>query len=823
MKWLHLFVLFGFAVAQPVFDLLGQNPEFFVAHRAGPMGMSSMVVLLSLGLPLVLCLLILAVRPLGPNVQRSLHIFLVWCLAVLIFLPLAKRFLPGGDVVVVTAAVTAGLVFTVFYSRLQPVQMLISVLAPAVLIFPLWFLVMTPVSGLVFPHSTADSGPVSINDPAPVVLVVLDELNTRALLDANGGIDRRRFPHFARLADQGYWFPNAVGAHIQTMHALPAILTGQQPKLEDTKTPTARDHPHNLFTLLGGQYNVNALESQTQLCPENICQTDLARTTAQSKETFWRDLGVIYLHIVVPQGQASRLPRLDGRWTGFTRTGSGSQDDPAGRYHGMDERAEQFESFLSAIEHSRENQVHFAHILLPHLPYTYLSTGHVYNRSINHAFPEGIKDEKLGWSHKDELVRVAYLQYLQQVGFVDRLLGKLFQRLEQAGLYDHSLIIVTADHGVSFQPGKSRRGISPSTMRDILKVPMLVKLPGQEEGAIDEKLVSGLDILPTIADVLGVEPLHEVDGRSVLATRDPHRTVIEATGIGRLKVQDIQGFPRLKWQVRHFGSGSSLEKMGSPGPFPELIGRRVSELPENQNGTVQFQSERMPYFEQVDPDSDFLPALFSGSITGTQRHELPLAVAMNGEIQATTKTSEWLHMERYFSALLPASAFEKGLNPVQLFLVHDTIAGPSLAEIPYIHREEDAVSIRQRANGQHILVIQDEAEIPLGTEPATIQGYVDHLENKGHSVLIRGWAGDEHDQPVKSIHVFQGRQFVAQTQPRVERPDVAGHLNKESMRLSGFRIHVPLSPKQDDLGNIRVIAVSKDNKARELQRTQSAQ
>ena len=46
----------------------------------------------------------------------------------------------------------------------------------------------------------------------------------------------------------------------------------------------------------------------------------------------------------------------------------------------------------------------------------------------------------------------SYNQYLQQIGYADQFLGRLKKTLESVGFYDEALIIVTADHGVSFQP-----------------------------------------------------------------------------------------------------------------------------------------------------------------------------------------------------------------------------------------------------------------------------------------------------------------------------------------------------------------------------------
>ena len=53
-------------------------------------------------------------------------------------------------------------------------------------------------------------------------------------------------------------------------------------------------------------------------------------------------------------------------------------------------------------------------------------------------------------------------RYLLQLGFVDRLLGRLVARLKSQGMYDDTLIVVTADHGFAWQVGvPTRRSVKP--------------------------------------------------------------------------------------------------------------------------------------------------------------------------------------------------------------------------------------------------------------------------------------------------------------------------------------------------------------------------
>lgn len=60
---------------------------------------------------------------------------------------------------------------------------------------------------------------------------------------------------------------------------------------------------------------------------------------------------------------------------------------------------------------------------------------------------------------------------------MDRMLGRLRTRLESDGLYDRAIIVVTADHGISFQPGRPRRAFTERTAADIMRAPLVIKLP----------------------------------------------------------------------------------------------------------------------------------------------------------------------------------------------------------------------------------------------------------------------------------------------------------------------------------------------------------
>jgi arylsulfatase A-like enzyme len=95
--------------------------------------------------------------------------------------------------------------------------------------------------------------------------------------------------------------------------------------------------------------------------------------------------------------------------------------------------------------------------------------------------------------------------YDAEVRRADALLGRLFDALRGRGWWEDALVIVTADHGEAlFEHGRFQH---PSYHYDeLLRVPLLVKTPGQREGREVGDAVGLIDLAPTLADLLGFEP-----------------------------------------------------------------------------------------------------------------------------------------------------------------------------------------------------------------------------------------------------------------------------------------------------------------------------
>ena len=106
----------------------------------------------------------------------------------------------------------------------------------------------------------------------------------------------------------------------------------------------------------------------------------------------------------------------------------------------------------------------------------------------------------------------------------------MIDRVKAMSLWEKALVIVTADHGVAFEPGLSRRNIVPLTAGDIAGVPMFVKAPGQREGRVENGGARTVDLVPTIGDYLGAR--WDLPGES-LRTPPTRREIDVWVGFGR--------------------------------------------------------------------------------------------------------------------------------------------------------------------------------------------------------------------------------------------------------------------------------------------------
>jgi len=578
MRAAQLFAVSGFAFAQPLFELLGKNPEFFAVRGSTPGDIVLFALVVTFVPALVLLAVEIAVSAISPAAGKVLHHVFLAFLGAVFGVQALKRAGVSGTTVLIGGAILIGLAIAVAAWRLRPARSFLNVLAVAPLLFLALFLLNSRVERLVFETGSAQAAAIQIHATTPVVFLLFDEFPVIDLQDASGAIDARRFPNFARLAAGSTWFRNTTTLSASTTVAVPAILTGQKPV--KGALPVYGDHPHSLFTLLGSRYQMRVTESQTRLCPQRLCERRHGNT-ASRLSSLYSDARALYLHLVAPPALEDELPVIDESWGNF---GSGTGTVTAGR-RGLPKvdfktfyrsRVRDFTRFVASFRPpgSGRPTLYFLHVLLPHTPWLYFPDGKV--RAVARTNAPGRVGER--W-FDNQLAEQAWQRHILQVGYTDRLLGTFLQRLHQTGLWNRALVVVTADHGISFRGGDLRRRPTKRNLAELGFTPLFIRLPGQQQGrVVDDRHVVTVDILPTIADVLGIKIPWHVDGASALARR-PGSSRVEVAGVSAPYEHELaQRRASLARQLDVLGSGSWGRELAATGRYRGLVGKPLGAL-----------------------------------------------------------------------------------------------------------------------------------------------------------------------------------------------------------------------------------------------------
>jgi arylsulfatase len=156
------------------------------------------------------------------------------------------------------------------------------------------------------------------------------------------------------------------------------------------------------------------------------------------------------------------------------------------------------------------------------------------------------------WGVAPDVLRDIVDVYDAEVRAIDDGLAALFAQLAARGVLEHAVVVVTADHGEEFEE-HGHLGHAKTLYDEVIQVPLLVLLPGQQRPLAIDRVVSLIDVAPTLVALAGAPPPAPFEGASLVPN-------LRRPGLSRV----------LEWLLPHRGADG-------PGvAYSELLGSESS-------------------------------------------------------------------------------------------------------------------------------------------------------------------------------------------------------------------------------------------------------
>ncbi|MEJ2552289.1 MAG: sulfatase-like hydrolase/transferase, partial [Anaerolineales bacterium] len=143
----------------------------------------------------------------------------------------------------------------------------------------------------------------------------------------------------------------------------------------------------------------------------------------------------------------------------------------------------------------------YLHMMPPHDPYTP-------RKEFVNIFWDGWQPTPkpdhffANFSDRQDMLNEKRVFYDEYIAYVDAEFGRLHDAMESSGLYDNTIVVFTSDHGEMFER-KIWKHTTPTLFQPIIRVPLLISLPGQTSRQDVYTATSCVDLLPTLLHLTG--------------------------------------------------------------------------------------------------------------------------------------------------------------------------------------------------------------------------------------------------------------------------------------------------------------------------------
>lgn len=118
------------------------------------------------------------------------------------------------------------------------------------------------------------------------------------------------------------------------------------------------------------------------------------------------------------------------------------------------------------------------------------------------------------WGLSEPERREALRANYATISFLDAQVGKLLDAVERLKLSDNTIIVIWSDHG--YNVGQHGQWMKQSLFENSARVPLIISVPGFAKGQSSGRTVELLDIYPTLAELAGLDPKQNLQGKSLV-------------------------------------------------------------------------------------------------------------------------------------------------------------------------------------------------------------------------------------------------------------------------------------------------------------------
>ncbi len=336
----------------------------------------------------------------------------------------------------------------------------------------------------------------------PVFFLTFEKIAAPYVADEQGNILADRFPNLARFVSEADYYPQAFANSTGTIYSLKTLYSGRVVTLDRdwTRRPNLRD----ILDAAGRRVYV-FLDLLTDYCDpgRNVCMRTIGRGRLNSLD-FTIGWYKTYLMVLLPDPLERPLVKRGWHFNfWFDLWAKEAADLKPGEQLNQAVGTKQ----LRILQETVEQQGTSPNLYIMH---SFISDGHAVVRlgTPDGGGPQYAKDLEEG---------------RKNLAVFDREFGAFIDFLKEKGIYERSLILITADTGsdggVTPWTGAAELPVYPDTSRVLLAI----KRPGENPGRVFRSVFRHIDVLPTILADLWIDPApYLFDG---VAMTDPKEEV----------------------------------------------------------------------------------------------------------------------------------------------------------------------------------------------------------------------------------------------------------------------------------------------------------